>query len=206
LNGGGAGSRFSSMNVVLSPHLDDAVLSCWHLLGGGRDVSVVNVFTGSPDSPGDYWWDQLTGATDSVVRMRERIDEDRQALSLAGLRPVNLGFLDHQYRPDGEPTAAVVERLRAQIPAGATVYAPAALSEHPDHMIVRSAALELAGEGFDVRLYADLPHDSIKLEGRGGRDRSVGASGPRQGARGQERESGGEETPAGGPRHGGMIR
>jgi len=154
----------------------------------------VNVFTGSPDSPGDYWWDQLTGATDSVVRMRERIDEDRQALSLAGLRPVNLGFLDHQYRPDGEPTAAVVERLRAQIPAGATVYAPAALSEHPDHMIVRSAALELAGEGFDVRLYADLPHDSIKLEGRGGRDRSVGASGPRRLVEQPGIELGGEET------------
>ena len=43
------------MKVVLSPHLDDAVLSCWHVLGREGDVRVVNVFTGSPeDGRGDY--------------------------------------------------------------------------------------------------------------------------------------------------------
>lgn len=34
--------------VVLSPHLDDAVINCWSLLTADRDVTVVNVFTASP--------------------------------------------------------------------------------------------------------------------------------------------------------------
>ena len=55
------------MKVVLSPHLDDAVLSCWHILGREDDVRVVNVFTGSPENgDGDYTWDRLTGSQDSV--------------------------------------------------------------------------------------------------------------------------------------------
>ena len=35
--------------VVLSPHLDDAVLSAWHVLRSGGDVCVVTVFAGLPD-------------------------------------------------------------------------------------------------------------------------------------------------------------
>src|SRR5205807_6153895 len=85
--------------AILSPHLDDAVLSCWHLLTRGGDVTVINVFTGAPaDSVVPAWWDELTGATDSAQRIRERIAEDRAALSLARRTSTNLGFLDEQYR------------------------------------------------------------------------------------------------------------
>ncbi len=34
--------------IILSPHFDDAVLSCWHLLAGAGAVLVVNVFAGEP--------------------------------------------------------------------------------------------------------------------------------------------------------------
>jgi hypothetical protein len=30
--------------VILSPHFDDAVLSCWHALASAGEVLVVNVF------------------------------------------------------------------------------------------------------------------------------------------------------------------
>jgi len=33
--------------AILSPHFDDAVLSCWQLLSGSGDVVVINVFAGS---------------------------------------------------------------------------------------------------------------------------------------------------------------
>ncbi len=34
--------------VILSPHFDDAVLSCWHVLASAGEVLVVNVFAGEP--------------------------------------------------------------------------------------------------------------------------------------------------------------
>ena len=146
--------------VILSPHLDDAVLSCWHLLAGPGAVSVITVFAGVPD-PGTAagWWDVKSGTTDSVARMAERRAEDREALAMAGRQSTNLEFLDEQYAPEGGPSSAeIVARLRELIDPEALVYAPAALGEHGDHERVRSAALELAASGQPTALYADHPH------------------------------------------------
>lgn len=145
--------------MVLSPHLDDAVLSCWHLLESDAELTVVNVFTASPP-PGTTapWWDELTGAIDPIERMRERRDEDRRALALVGRPAIALDLLDAQYRREELPVVAVVERLRALVGPSALVYAPAAMMRHPDHELVRDAALEIARSGSPLALYADLPH------------------------------------------------
>ncbi len=148
--------------VVLSPHFDDAVLSCWHVLAGAGEVLVVNVFAGEPCAGTLGWWDKLAGASDSAAVVRERIDEDRRALALAGRAAVNLPFLDGQYRRDGEAPGEIVRALHGVLPAGARIYAPAGLGDcHPDHLAVRAAALALHGEGAEVRLYADLPHATL---------------------------------------------
>lgn len=145
--------------VILSPHLDDAVLSCWHLLCGPGDVGVINVFAGvPPPGSGASWWDQATGATDSAVRMEERRAEDREAFSIVGRTATHLEFLDEQYEPPDQSVEEIVSRLRQLIDPEVVVYAPAALGEHRDHEQVRSAALELAVSGQPVRLYADHPH------------------------------------------------
>jgi LmbE family N-acetylglucosaminyl deacetylase len=150
--------------AVLSPHLDDAVLSCWHVLAHPGDAIVVNVFAGAPASlDGPAWWDRYTGATDSLERVRERIEEDRRALALAGRTAVYLDLLDAQYRRAGEEPAPPTAQLECMLPGGARVYAPAAFANHPDHALVRAAALELRTRGFVVFLYADLPH--AKLHG-----------------------------------------
>lgn len=150
------------VTAILSPHLDDAVLSCWHLLAQPGDVIVINVFTGVPASRSALaWWDRLTGATDSGQRARERVEEDREALACAGRTPVNLGFLDEQYREDEQPLAPLVARIEGLLVADAYVYAPAALGGHGDHALVRAAALELRASGFAVSLYADLPHATL---------------------------------------------
>ena len=145
--------------VVLSPHLDDAVLSCWHVLAGSEAVTVVNVFTGSP-APGTLppRWDRLTGAHDPVARMRRRREEDRRALGLAGRAPVNLGLLDAQYGRDESPARPLLRRLQRWRDPATVLYAPAALGRHPDHEVVRDVALDLARAGWRVVLYADLPH------------------------------------------------
>jgi GlcNAc-PI de-N-acetylase len=145
--------------VILSPHLDDAVLSCWHVLTQPGEASVINVFAGVPTHLGEpAWWDAYTGATDSATRVRERIEEDRRALALAGRTATYLGFLDEQYRDQPQPLEPLVEEIGRRLQPGAHVHAAAALTQHTDHALVRSAALALRAAGFVVSLYADLPH------------------------------------------------
>jgi hypothetical protein len=148
--------------VILSPHFDDAVLSCWHVLASAGEVLVVNVFAGEPPAETLGWWDRLAGATDSAVAVRTRAEEDRQALALAGRAAVNLPFLDSQYRQADQAPGEIVEALRAVLVAGARLYAPAGLGDHHrDHTAVRTAALALHAEGAEVELYADLPHAAV---------------------------------------------
>lgn len=148
--------------VILSPHFDDAVLSCWHVLASADEVLVVNVFAGEPPAGTLGWWDRLAGATDSATAVQMRIEEDRRALALGGCTAVNLPFLDSQYRQSDEAPGGIVEALRDVVLADARLYAPASLGDHhPDHAAVRAAALALHAEGADLRLYADLPHATV---------------------------------------------
>jgi LmbE family N-acetylglucosaminyl deacetylase len=148
--------------VILSPHLDDAVLSCWQILTQPGDVTVINVFTGVPTGREEpAWWDRYTGAADSGERVRERIEEDRRALSLAGRIPVNLDLLDAQYR-GGKPPPSLTGRLMELIEPGALVYAPATFADHADHRLVGAAALALRAQECAVFLYADLPHANVR--------------------------------------------
>ena len=148
--------------IILSPHFDDAVLSCWHLLASASEVLVVNVFAGEPPAGTLGWWDELAGATDSAAAVRTRIEEDRQALALAGRTAVNLPFLDSQYRQSDQAPAEILQALRGVFIKDARIYAPASLGDdHRDHAAVRAAALALHAEGADVALYADLPHATM---------------------------------------------
>ena len=150
--------------AVLSPHLDDAVLSLWHVLSVRRhDVRVVNVFAGVPDPErdlgGDCWWDRLTGAEDSARRMHERRSEDRVALTIAGATAVDLDLLEGQYHREPQPLEPVVSHLAEAVSEGTRLLAPAALDGHRSHRLVRAAALALReASGRPVTLYADVPH------------------------------------------------
>lgn len=145
--------------VIFSPHLDDAVFSCWHVLDSERAVSVVNVFAGVP-SPGTSLprWDRITGASDPVARVRERIEEDRLALALAGREPINLPFAESQYR-DKKPTLdEVLPAIREHVSGDEDIVVPAGIGDHSAHCLLRDAGLTLLGEGVAVSFYADIPY------------------------------------------------
>lgn len=149
--------------VILSPHLDDAVLNCWSVLTGGGDVAVVNLFTGAPRPGFVTAWDRLCGADDSARLMAERVAEDGEALARVGHRPLNLGFLDIQYRRCRPPPAFEVadEALATHLEAASLLYAPLG-ARNADHSFTRRYALAVARSGVPVRLYADVPYSSSR--------------------------------------------
>jgi LmbE family N-acetylglucosaminyl deacetylase len=145
--------------LVLSPHWDDAVLDCWSVLSSDRELNVVNVFAGTPAAGRLTLWDAVTGATDSAQRTAERAAEDAVALARAGRKPLNLPFLDAQYRtPPGPSLEAIDRALSAEVDRASRVYVPAGLGSHPDHLLVRRYGRMLWRAGMPVTLYADLPY------------------------------------------------
>lgn len=145
--------------VVLSPHLDDAVLSAWSALCGPGEVQVVNVCTGLPANGLLSPWDRLTGATDSRSRMFDRFREDEVALARARRKATSLDFPESQYRHGPLDNDALRTALEGAVAGAAQVWAPAGIGGHDDHVQIRNAALELARDGgLQVTLYADLPY------------------------------------------------
>src|SRR6476646_10592538 len=85
--------------VVISPHLDDAVLGCSYLMARHPGVTVVTVFTGRPDEypvPMERW-DALCGFVPGDEVHVARRAEDAAALAVLDASPVWLGFVEHSY-------------------------------------------------------------------------------------------------------------
>lgn len=132
--------------LVVSPHLDDAVLGAGELIASYPGTVVVTVFAGAParypDEP--TAWDAAGGfgKGDDVVSVRRQ--EDEAALAVLGASPVWLEFVDHQYlRPDERPTSVdVAPALAAVIEEfGPTaVFLPFGLA-NPDHAVAHEAGL-----------------------------------------------------------------
>jgi hypothetical protein len=99
VNGGNEGSV-----AVLSPHLDDAVLSCGALLAHlapRHRITVVSVFTAAAPPP----WSlparralRALGAEDAEEFYRLRRAEDLEVLGGLGATPVHLGYADALFR------------------------------------------------------------------------------------------------------------
>lgn len=144
----------------MSTHLDDAVMSCWSVLEGAPQVTVLTVFTGGPEPGFLGAWDSDSGVPDSATRMEQRRAEDVAALSLAGCAYVHLGLLEVEYGGGECPPAAIAEQLAA----AAVVYAPAGIGirhVNKEHGRVRDAVLSLRP---DALLYADQPYCDFRSD------------------------------------------
>jgi hypothetical protein len=146
--------------LLLSPHLDDAVLDCWSVLTASGAVTVVSVFAGVPAAGLVSYYERLAGARDSAEHVRRRLDEDREALARAARSAVSLAFLAWTHRRGRpEPSLKALDSALAAHSPVSKVLAHAALgAPHPDHELVRCYALALAQQGMPVRLYADVPY------------------------------------------------
>jgi LmbE family N-acetylglucosaminyl deacetylase len=132
--------------LVLSPHLDDAVLGCGHLLAAHPGTTVLTVFAGAPATYPEpmTWWDQLAGFSSGDDPLVARRREDVEALDELGARPVWLDFVEHQYldRGDWARPAAIVDTLEAAVRDidPTMIVAPFGLA-NPDHDCTHEAAL-----------------------------------------------------------------
>ncbi len=130
--------------LVISPHLDDAVLSCGELLARHPGSWVVTVCAGVPPRSATVTpWDVAGGFDSGEQAMAARRSEDGAALRMLSARARWLDFLDSQYGDTPAPEAvtdALGLVLRQLAPA--TVCLPAGLF-HSDHALVHTAALAL---------------------------------------------------------------
>jgi hypothetical protein len=173
--------------LVVSPHQDDAALSCAALLEGPGPVDVLTVFTGLPVTPRQGSWDVETGFADSHESVPARNEEERRALEPVVGRLELLGLVETQHL-DGPRPAADAELLASRVRAWvadagrpATVAVPAGAGwrpgfvrgrlvrrgfarqpgarPHPAHEYVRDVVLSaLAGSGAALVLYEELPY------------------------------------------------
>ena len=159
----------STRVVVVSPHLDDAVLSCAHLLASVPDPVVVTVFAGNPPAypvPARPWDVQCGFGPDDDV-MAARRDEDHAALAVLGATARHLDFVEYTYNPGDRPVApkSIAPVLAAAIAAcdPTAVLIPFGLA-NPDHDATHRAALlavESIAAGVPRLLYEDSGYKHI---------------------------------------------
>lgn len=181
--------------IFLSPHYDDAVLSCGGTIAAlaeaGNDPTVITVFGGEvPDEViTDFakWKHSRWGARDVEDIVGRRQGEDWHAIRTLGARARWLGFPDAIYRGDrylSDPSlfgipqeieagladliATEIPRLPEWDPAG-TVFVPLGIGGHVDHQLTFAAGQRLATMGAHVLAYEDCPYAMHTPEGVGKR-------------------------------------
>lgn len=150
--------------IVLSPHLDDAVLSVPGFLLAHPGATVLTVFSASDPAALPSPWDQRCGLAASADPMCVRREEDQAALRRLGVRGRYLGEVDGGYHPDGgqqRDVTAVAARLESALDelAPSAVAVPMGLL-HPDHITTHDAALLVAArrDAWSWFCYEDHPY------------------------------------------------
>jgi LmbE family N-acetylglucosaminyl deacetylase len=125
--------------VVLSPHLDDGVLS-------------LGVFAGDPESaePPDAW-NARCGFESAGAAARGRRDEDRRALELLGAEPVWLPL------EGGTEPETLRQALEGVLRGAETVLVPGSPCKQEDHLTIARAVLERPPAA-RLGLYVDQPY------------------------------------------------
>lgn len=167
--------------VVLSPHLDDAALSCGGLLGQLRGVVsrlVVTICASRPPQDASGRSRMRRGHTPPKQRRREDID----AMHSIDCDFVHLGFADAVFRRSPTSGELIYDKPRSKLalpPVDDTAHveelfvvlrrlvcdmgpllllSPLGLGYHIDHFLVAQVALRLASRRTKLVFYEDFPY------------------------------------------------
>lgn len=156
--------------LVISPHLDDAVLSAGQVIGSWPGATVATVCAGASADDQLTEYDRNSGFASARQAMVIRRNEDRDALHSLGALGFYCNLLDDQY---GGSTVDEIERaLSAVLDAVQPVVIVAPLGlVHPDHIKVAAACRHLAsGSSAQWWVYEDAPsrvlYPDAVLDGR----------------------------------------
>jgi LmbE family N-acetylglucosaminyl deacetylase len=168
-----AGAPRKKRIVVVSPHLDDGVLSLGAAMAawarGGARVELLTVLACDPDSDTPAGgWDARGGFATEGESARARREEDARACAILGVVPVWLSFGSVDYERHGteeEVLAAVADGVR-----GAEVLlVPGFPLAHPDHAWISKLLADRVGASARAGRYAEalyvaregteVPHD-----------------------------------------------
>jgi LmbE family N-acetylglucosaminyl deacetylase len=175
------------MNIILSPHFDDAVLSLGGLLAKeGGDSLIATFFAGTPLKPLVRPFDVRCGFTDSTQAMLERAAENMRSLhslEVTDNRIRNYTHLNSDYRherkgdrtPEPALEASISEEILSLSHEFSTtrvkVFVPGLESGkvHVDHLLVKRAAINamLAVEpqtSLEWFFYQDLPYAADTMD------------------------------------------
>jgi LmbE family N-acetylglucosaminyl deacetylase len=148
--------------VVVSPHLDDAVLSLGASIAraarAGRRIEVLTVFAGVPESTKPAGgWDRRGGFATEGDAVTARRLEDREACSIVGAEPSWLSFSEADYAGprDEEAVWAAVADAVEQAHAALVPGFPLA---NADHAWIARALLRRPLPCSRVGLYAEQPY------------------------------------------------
>jgi LmbE family N-acetylglucosaminyl deacetylase len=174
--------------IFLSPHFDDAALSCggiiWEEVRRGAQVSIWTICAAPPPpGPLSSFAQQLHARWGTVADATEqRRQEDIASCKLLGAAYRHLDLTDCIYRrgPDGEylyPSEEslsaglqpvdeywvqhLVAQLKQDLPPDARVVCPLTIGNHVDHQLTRAAAERLPAR---LSYYADYPYVRRKPE------------------------------------------
>lgn len=141
--------------LVISPHLDDAILSAGQFIAGRNgNVDVLTVFSGIPMAEGlltDY--DKSCGFKTSKDAMVVRRQEDTEAMAILNARPIYTDILDSQYDKKQTGITKVIRKTIIEHNYE-MIIGPLGL-RHPDHIAVSNALLKL--NPTNLYLYEELP-------------------------------------------------
>lgn len=168
--------------IYLSPHFDDAVISCggwiWEQTQQGLRVEVWTVCAGDPP-PGPLSREARhchrvwgTGSAEETVALRRAEDQAANRAIQAAWRHLSTPDCIYRGSPQGEPLypeevnlrphvleSALDQKIAAEIREGLDpedqLACPLAIGGHVDHLLTRAAAQRL---GRPIWYYADLPY------------------------------------------------
>ena len=169
--------------IYLSPHLDDAVLSCGgiilHQRKAGIPVEIWNWMCGIPTdnqplsdlARKEHAGWEIDSAKEAYIA---RLAEDRQAAARVDAQTRNFNLLDCIYRQaddgsflyseelfssphpaDDHIVTEIAALITENIQDGDVLVCPFSIGQHPDHVLVRRAAEQT---GYPLLYYADIPY------------------------------------------------
>ena len=152
--------------VVLSPHLDDAVLSIGATINSlrrrGAEVVLVTAFAGDPRDVKASYWDAKRGVGDKAHAVALRQAEDDAAVGLLQIKSVNLPFDDFAYAPPRDPDA-IFEAMLPQLEDADLVFIPGWPLLHSDHRYLSVLVLQRGVTGA-LFFYEELPYGAQPMQ------------------------------------------